>query len=72
MDSNQGVAYIGPGNVELQAIDFPVLALASRRCDHGAILKVVSTNICGSDQHMVRGRTTAPPGLILGHEITAR
>ena len=70
MDSNQGVAYIGPGKVELQSIDFPVLALGSRRCDHGAILKVVSTNICGSDQHMVRGRTTAPPGLILGHEIT--
>ena len=37
---------------------------------HGAILKIVSTNICGSDQHMVRGRTTAPAGLILGHEIT--
>ena len=37
---------------------------------HGVILKVVSTNICGSDQHMVRGRTTAPEGLILGHEIT--
>jgi glutathione-independent formaldehyde dehydrogenase len=70
VDSNQGVAYIGPGKVELQSIDFPVLALGSRRCDHGAILKVVSTNICGSDQHMVRGRTTAPPGLILGHEIT--
>ena len=34
------------------------------------ILKIVSTNICGSDQHMVRGRTTAPEGLILGHEIT--
>jgi glutathione-independent formaldehyde dehydrogenase len=33
------------------------------------ILKVVATNICGSDQHMVRGRTTAPPGLVLGHEI---
>lgn len=28
------------------------------------------TNICGSDQHMVRGRTTAPAGLVLGHEIT--
>jgi len=26
-------------------------------------------NICGSDQHMVRGRTTAP-GMVLGHEIT--
>ena len=34
------------------------------------ILKVITTNICGSDQHMVRGRTTAPPGLVLGHEIT--
>ena len=34
------------------------------------ILKVVCTNICGSDQHMVRGRTTAPAGLVLGHEIT--
>jgi glutathione-independent formaldehyde dehydrogenase len=34
------------------------------------ILKVVATNICGSDQHMVRGRTTAPAGLVLGHEIT--
>ena len=37
---------------------------------HGVILKIVTTNICGSDQHMVRGRTTAPQGLILGHEIT--
>jgi glutathione-independent formaldehyde dehydrogenase len=41
-----------------------------QQIEHGAILKIVSTNICGSDQHMVRGRTTAPSGLILGHEIT--
>jgi glutathione-independent formaldehyde dehydrogenase len=41
-----------------------------RKAAHGAILRIVSTNICGSDQHMVRGRTTAPAGLILGHEIT--
>jgi glutathione-independent formaldehyde dehydrogenase len=68
--SNQGVAYVGPGEVELHDIDYPVLSLGSRRCEHGAILRVVSTNICGSDQHMVRGRTTAPPGLVLGHEIT--
>jgi hypothetical protein len=59
---NRGVAYVEPGKVELQPIDFPVLALGGRRCDHGVILKVVSTNICGSDQHMVRGRTTAPAG----------
>lgn len=70
MASNRGVAYIKPGVVEIQSIGFPELALGSRKCDHGVILKIVSTNICGSDQHMVRGRTTAPAGLILGHEIT--
>ncbi len=40
-----------------------------RKCNHGVILKVATTNICGSDQHMVRGRTTAPENLVLGHEI---
>jgi glutathione-independent formaldehyde dehydrogenase len=70
MASNRGVAYMGPGKVEVQTIDFPKLALGNRKCEHGVILKIVSTNICGSDQHMVRGRTTAPKGIILGHEIT--
>jgi glutathione-independent formaldehyde dehydrogenase len=70
MAGNRGVAYMGPGNVEVQSIDYPELALGSRKCEHGAILKIVTTNICGSDQHMVRGRTTAPHGLVLGHEIT--
>src|SRR2546425_1381703 len=70
MASNRGVAYMGPGKVEVQSIDFPKLALGTRKCEHGVILKIIATNICGSDQHMVRGRTTAPAGLILGHEIT--
>ena len=70
MSSNHGVAYVKPGEVEVQEIDYPKLALGNRKCEHGVILKIVSTNICGSDQHMVRGRTTAPSGLILGHEIT--
>jgi glutathione-independent formaldehyde dehydrogenase len=70
MTSNRGVAYMGPGVVEIQSIDFPKLELGNRKCEHGVILKIVSTNICGSDQHMVRGRTTAPKGLVLGHEIT--
>lgn len=70
MAVNRGLAYIKPGVVEIQSIDFPKLALGNRKCEHGVILKIVSTNICGSDQHMVRGRTTAPAGLILGHEIT--
>jgi len=72
MAGNRGVAYIKPGVVEIQSIEYPKLALGKRKCEHGVILKVVTTNICGSDQHMVRGRTTAPAGLILGHEITGQ
>ncbi|GAB2918815.1 formaldehyde dehydrogenase, glutathione-independent [Rhodococcus aerolatus] len=79
MAGNRGVAYIGPGKVEVQSIDYPKLELqdgpgvnpanVGRKLEHGVILKVVTTNICGSDQHMVRGRTTAPENLVLGHEI---
>ena len=80
MPGNKAVAYIEPGKVEVQTIDYPKLELqdgpgvnpanVGRKCEHGVILKIVTTNICGSDQHMVRGRTTAPAGLVLGHEIT--
>ena len=78
MASNRGVAYIEPGKVEVQSIEYPKLKMPASETNpfggkdapHGVILKVVTTNICGSDQHMVRGRTTAPRGLILGHEIT--
>ncbi len=78
MATNRGVAYIEPGKVEIKSIDYPKLRMPKSETDpfggkdapHGVILKVVTTNICGSDQHMVRGRTTAPQGLILGHEIT--
>ncbi|HEY1919789.1 MAG TPA: formaldehyde dehydrogenase, glutathione-independent [Streptosporangiaceae bacterium] len=80
MPGNRAVVYHGPGRVEVDSIDYPGLALkdgpgvpeanVGRTCRHGVILKVVSSNICGSDQHMVRGRTTAPEGLVLGHEIT--
>jgi glutathione-independent formaldehyde dehydrogenase len=80
MANNRGVAYQGPGKVEIVDLEFPELVLkdgpgvnpanVGRQVPHGAILKIVTTNICGSDQHMVRGRTTAPEGIILGHEIT--
>jgi glutathione-independent formaldehyde dehydrogenase len=71
MASNRGVVYVGPGKVEVRSIDYPKFVNPlGKSINHGVILKVVVTNICGSDQHMVRGRTTAPPGLVLGHEIT--
>ena len=71
MSKNRGVVYMRPGKVEVRDIDDPVLSAPDgRKLDHAVILKVITTNICGSDQHMVRGRTTAMPGLVLGHEIT--
>jgi len=71
MSKNRGVVYLGPGKVEVQTIADPKFSAPNgRKIEHAVILKVVSTNICGSDQHMVRGRTTAPAGLVLGHEIT--
>ncbi|MDQ0916133.1 formaldehyde dehydrogenase, glutathione-independent [Paenibacillus sp. V4I5] len=80
MSGNRAVVYSKPGSVEVRNTEYPDLVLkdgpgvnplnVGRKCEHGVILKVVTTNICGSDQHMVRGRTTAPSGLILGHEIT--
>ncbi|MDP9427377.1 MAG: formaldehyde dehydrogenase, glutathione-independent [Actinomycetota bacterium] len=80
MAGNKAVKYMGAGKVEVAELDYPKLELqdgpgvhpsnVGRKTPHGVILKTVSTNICGSDQHMVRGRTTAPEGLVLGHEIT--
>jgi glutathione-independent formaldehyde dehydrogenase len=79
MAGNKIVVYKGPGKVAVETVDYPKLEVPAdvasamgmnRRADHGVILKVISTNICGSDQHMVRGRTTAPVGQTLGHEIT--
>ncbi len=80
MSGNKAVAYKGPGVVEVIDIDYPTFELkdgpgvnpanVGRKVPHGVILRTVATNICGSDQHMVRGRTTAPSDLVLGHEIT--
>ena len=71
MSGNRGVVYVGPGQVEVRSIPFPELSNPNgKKANHGVILRLVATNICGSDQHMVRGRTTAPTGLVLGHEIT--
>jgi glutathione-independent formaldehyde dehydrogenase len=78
MTGNRVVVYQGAGKVGVEAIDYPKLELPAdvtnglgikQQAPHAVILKIVTTNICGSDQHMVRGRTTAPIGQTLGHEI---
>ncbi|HZK58740.1 MAG TPA: formaldehyde dehydrogenase, glutathione-independent [Cryobacterium sp.] len=80
MSGNRAVAYKEPGKVEVIDTDYPTFELkdgpgvnpanVGRKVPHGAIIRTIATNICGSDQHMVRGRTTAPANLVLGHEIT--
>jgi glutathione-independent formaldehyde dehydrogenase len=79
MADNRIVVYKGPGEVAVEDTEYPKLEVPqevasamgmSQAAPHAVILKIVSTNICGSDQHMVRGRTTAPVGQTLGHEIT--
>ncbi|GAA0433618.1 formaldehyde dehydrogenase, glutathione-independent [Lentibacillus halophilus] len=80
MAGNRGVVYKGNGQVEVESIGYPDLTLhdgpgvpkanVGRKCEHGVIIKNILTNICGSDQHMVRGRTTVDEGMVLGHEIT--
>lgn len=79
MAGNRVVVYEGAGEVAVEEIDYPSLELPDdvvtglniqRKAPHAVILRLVTTNICGSDQHMVRGRTSAPIGQTLGHEIT--
>lgn len=71
MVSNRGVVYMGPWKVEVKNLDFPKLIdPRGNKADHGAILKIVTTNICGSDQHIYHGRFAAPVGMQLGHEMT--
>ncbi|WP_203336773.1 formaldehyde dehydrogenase, glutathione-independent [Nocardioides limicola] len=79
MADNRVVVYAGPGQVAIENTEFPKLEIPrevsqglgiKQAAPHAVILKLVTTNICGSDQHMVRGRTTAPVGQSLGHEIT--
>jgi len=79
MPGNRVVVYKGPRQVAVESVDYPKLEIPDevatgmgikKKAPHAVILKLVTTNICGSDQHMVRGRTTAPVGQTLGHEIT--
>lgn len=59
----KALVYNGPRNV--QVITVPD-AKIERHTD--VLVKITSTNICGSDLHMYEGRTDMEVGRILGHE----
>lgn len=55
--------YQGPRSVEVRDVPEPKIEEAT-----DAIVKITTTNICGSDLHMYEGRTNVEEGKILGHE----
>ena len=55
MSKNRGVVYIGPGKVEVQDIADPKFENPNGgKIEHAVILKVVSTNICGTSTDFFR------------------
>lgn len=59
----KAVVYQGPYKVSVEIVDDPRIESPT-----DAILRLTSTGICGSDLHMYEGRTSAKPGMTLGHE----
>jgi glutathione-independent formaldehyde dehydrogenase len=59
----KALVYNGPRDVSVQEVPD---AKIERPTD--VLVKISTTNICGSDLHMYEGRTPMPPGRILGHE----
>jgi glutathione-independent formaldehyde dehydrogenase len=59
----KAVVYHGPRQVSVDEVPD---ARIEKPTD--ALLRITSTNICGSDLHMYEGRTDFEPGSIFGHE----
>ena len=59
----KAVGYHGPRNV---GVDDVPDARIEKPTD--ALVRITSTNICGSDLHMYEGRTDFEQGRIFGHE----
>ncbi|MET9023671.1 glutathione-independent formaldehyde dehydrogenase [Actinopolymorpha sp. NPDC004070] len=59
----KAVVYHGPRNVAVDEVPDPRIEQPT-----DAIVKITSTNICGSDLHMYEGRTSFEQGRIFGHE----
>jgi len=59
----KALVYNGPRDIVVK--DVPDAAI-QRPTD--VLVRITSTNICGSDLHMYEGRTDVKPGTVLGHE----
>ncbi|MGH3848685.1 MAG: glutathione-independent formaldehyde dehydrogenase [Pseudonocardiaceae bacterium] len=59
----KAVVYKGPYEVAVESVAEPGIEAPG-----DAIVRITTTNICGSDLHMFEGRTTVEKGKVLGHE----
>jgi glutathione-independent formaldehyde dehydrogenase len=59
----RALVYHGPKNVSVDQVPD---ARIERPTD--ALVRITTTNICGSDLHMYEGRTDVEEGKVLGHE----
>jgi glutathione-independent formaldehyde dehydrogenase len=59
----KAVVYRGPYQVAVENVPDPVIEAPG-----DALVKITTTNICGSDLHMYEGRTAVEEGKVLGHE----
>ncbi len=59
----KALVYNGSRDVSIAEVDDPKLESPT-----DVIVKLTTTNICGSDLHMYEGRTEIEQGRVLGHE----
>ncbi len=59
----KALVYDGPRKVSLKQVPDAKIEEST-----DVLVKITSTNICGSDLHMYEGRTGVEPGQVLGHE----
>ncbi|WP_445149532.1 glutathione-independent formaldehyde dehydrogenase [Baekduia sp. Peel2402] len=59
----KAVVYDGPRDVSVKQVDDPRIEQPT-----DALVKITTTNICGSDLHMYEGRTDFEQGRVFGHE----
>ncbi|GAB7192950.1 glutathione-independent formaldehyde dehydrogenase [Kineococcus sp. NUM-3379] len=59
----KAVVYQGPRRVEVAEVPD-----ARVEQPNDAVIRITTTNICGSDLHMYEGRTSVEEGKVLGHE----
>src|SRR6201995_5836237 len=59
----KAVVYEGPRQVRIEEVPDPTISEPT-----DVIVRITTTNICGSDLHMYEGRTAMETGRVLGHE----